>query len=405
VVTNAIPLPSPKRAAHGDRGFTLVELMVALTGGLFLSAVVFALSRDTTRFYQQETRVASATLAGLVGFERLKADIQKAGYLSTPNIQDDPRVPAAFRPTIASPLMIQQLASLRIKANTPNLSSNTAFAANAAAGQTLTPDQIVLSGSYVVADEFPIGQTDGTQINLQDGFPPLARLGHTGASTADKNAIMANVFAVGRIVRVLDNLNRMQFSEITAVTGDPPSVTVSPPIQPIGHGTTASINVVNVIRYQIRDLKAQANPRWAPLFTASDGAPGEGSRTELVREELNASGNVIDGSTDIVAEYAVVLDLTVSGQLAPNVPSLIRSNPGDSNFTTFFPLSDLDGRPQGVRTVRVRFGVRSREADRPANISGGNAVYRFRVDTNEGWARVRNFQADIALMNQMGVQW
>jgi Tfp pilus assembly protein PilW len=79
-------------ASLGVRGFTLVELMVALSGGLFLSAVVFALSRDTTRFYQQETRVASATLAGLVGFERLKSDIQRAGYLSTPNIQTDPRI-------------------------------------------------------------------------------------------------------------------------------------------------------------------------------------------------------------------------------------------------------------------------------------------------------------------------
>jgi hypothetical protein len=58
-----------------------------------------------------------------------------------------------------------------------------------------------------------------------------------------------------------------------------------------------------------------------------------------------------------------------------------------------------------VRSVRVRLGVRSREADRPANISGGNAVYRFKVGPNDGWARVRNFQADIALPNQLGVQW
>src|SRR5204862_3635530 len=105
------------------------------------------------------------------------------------------------------------------------------------------------------------------------------------------------------------------------------------------------------------------------------------------------------------AEYAVVLDLTVSGQLAANAPSLVRSNPGDTNWTTFFQPTATGDRPQGVRTVRVRLGVRSREADRPANITGGNAVYRFKLGANEGWARVRNFQADIALMNQMGVQW
>ena len=40
-------------------GFTLVELMVAMTGGLFLSIVVFALSRDASRFYQRESRIAN----------------------------------------------------------------------------------------------------------------------------------------------------------------------------------------------------------------------------------------------------------------------------------------------------------------------------------------------------------
>ena len=38
-----------------------MELMVAMTGGLFLSIVVFALSRDASRFYQRESRVANAT--------------------------------------------------------------------------------------------------------------------------------------------------------------------------------------------------------------------------------------------------------------------------------------------------------------------------------------------------------
>lgn len=390
--------------AQGARGFTLVELMVALSGGLFLSAVVFALSRDTTRFYQQETRVASATLAGLVGFERLKADIQRAGYLSTPNVQTDPRV--RVRPNAMSPAALQTLASLRITPNVPNLTGNAAFAANASAGQTLTPDQIVLSGSYVVADEFSIAQTDGTDVYIQENSPSMGRLGYIGAPVATKNALMANVFAVNRIVRVVDRGGFSQFSTISAVQGSPPRVTLATPITVLeGNATGSSINVVNLIRYQIRDLQADADPRWAPLFTASAGAPGEAVRTELVREELNAAGTVIAGSSDIVAEYAVVLDLTVSGQLVAGTSGLVRSNPGDGNFTTFFAASGVGDRPQGVRSVRVRLGVRSREADRPANISGGNAVYRFKVGTNDGWARVRNFQADVALPNQLGVQW
>ena len=163
------------KRVFGRRGFTLVELMVALSGGLFLSAVVFALSRDTTRFYQREARVANATFGGLVGFERLKSDIRRAGYLSTPNIQLDPHL--LEPPGAGAAAMVQSLAGLRITPNTPNLTAHAAFAANALAGQTITPDQIVLSGSYTVTDEFSVAEFDGQTIFLQVNSPSMARLG------------------------------------------------------------------------------------------------------------------------------------------------------------------------------------------------------------------------------------
>ena len=51
-------------ARRSANGFTLVELMVALTGGLFVSLAVFALARDSGRFYQREARIANATIGG-----------------------------------------------------------------------------------------------------------------------------------------------------------------------------------------------------------------------------------------------------------------------------------------------------------------------------------------------------
>ena len=79
-------------ARRGNAGFTLVELMVALTGGLFISLAVFALSRDSGRFYQSETRLANATVGGMLGFERLRTDIARAGFLISPNAVRDPRL-------------------------------------------------------------------------------------------------------------------------------------------------------------------------------------------------------------------------------------------------------------------------------------------------------------------------
>ncbi|HVR19986.1 MAG TPA: prepilin-type N-terminal cleavage/methylation domain-containing protein, partial [Polyangiaceae bacterium] len=128
-----------RRRSDFARGFTLVELMVALSGGLFLSVMVFALARDTSRFYQRENRLANATLAGMMGFERLKADIARAGFLSTPNIVSDPMV--CMNPAAGRPAMLQTLASIRINPNTP--AANAALALNG-----LTPDELILAGSY-----------------------------------------------------------------------------------------------------------------------------------------------------------------------------------------------------------------------------------------------------------------
>jgi Tfp pilus assembly protein PilW len=108
--------PTLRVGRRSAAGFTLVELMVAMTGGLFLSIVVFALSRDASRFYQRESRVANATLAGLSGFERLSSDVARAGHLSTPNINNDPDV--CNKPQATWPAMLQSLRAIVITTNT-----------------------------------------------------------------------------------------------------------------------------------------------------------------------------------------------------------------------------------------------------------------------------------------------
>ena len=403
------------RSSVRARGFTLVELMVALTGGLFLSVMVFALARDTTRFYQREGRLATATLGGIIGFERLKADIQRAGYLCTPNVQRDPRV--GTLPGSGAPTGLQTLAALRITPDTPDLSGNAAFAQNATEGQTLTPDQILLAGSYTLTDEFPISDaSNGQDIYLQLNSPSMARLGYIGASAAARQALLENVFGTGgRLLRIVDQAGQQHYGQIASVTAsDTPRVTLATPVavrwNSVGPGglrgleVGASANVVNRIRYHVMDLQNDdAEGRWQPVFDASSGAPGEDSRTELVREELAANDTLVANSRDLVAEYAVDLDFSVTGQLVANTPSVTHSTSSDASFSTFFRADATGDRPQGVRSVRVRLSVRSREADREKNIPGGG-LYRFSVGAQQ-WARVRTFQADVSLPNQAGVQW
>ncbi|HSU38792.1 MAG TPA: hypothetical protein VLJ38_04460, partial [Polyangiaceae bacterium] len=264
-------------------GFTLVELMVALSGGLFLSIVVFALARDASRFYQREGRIASATLAGMIGFERLKADISRAGYLGTPNIQLDPQ--RAVNVSASTPAGIFTLASLRLTPNIPDLSSIPAFAS-----QGLTPDQIVLSGSYSATDEFPaVVDPSGQTIYLQMNTPSMARLGYLSAGSASAQlALLKNVFGAspGLILRFKDQAGKLYFGEISSITaGSPPAIALTSAFPQRSSATGvnglrgfedgSSANVVNIVRYRVMDLQNDAQgPTWQALFDASKGAPG-----------------------------------------------------------------------------------------------------------------------------------
>lgn len=387
--------------ARRARGFTLVELMVALSGGLFLSVIVFTLARDTSRFYQRESRIASATLGGIVGFERLKRDIARAGYLSTPNAMTDPFV--CGRPEPGWPVMLRRLASLRINADGSPLSGNADISANG-----VTPDEIILAGSYSATDEFPVEGSGNTLVIQDASSGAMARLGYLSlANATEQTALLQSVFGEGRGVRFLDNNSgRSYFGEIESVQGGPsPRITLTAPLFgsaagcPLPGHIEGSVSVINFVRYRIEQLAPDTGGPFEPLFAASDSTlPGEANRTELVRQELNVDGEPIDGTLELVAEYAVDLDFEVGALVGTAINQL-----GPAGWGSIFAADeDLVGAPQRVRTVRARLSVRSREADRESAISGG--LFRFRLGENQ-YARVRTFQADIALPNQLGVTW
>ncbi|HEY3498635.1 MAG TPA: prepilin-type N-terminal cleavage/methylation domain-containing protein, partial [Polyangiaceae bacterium] len=210
--------PSAPRA----RGFTLVELMVALSGGLFLSVVVFALARDASRFYQREARLATATLGGITGFERLKSDITRASYLCTPNFAADSQVRGPGIPAITS------LVGISISRDT-SLSGLPPFQANQSAGQVLNPDRIQIAGSFSATDEFP-GSVDvsRTVVSLNANSPALARTGFIQADDATKARLVGELFRPGKILRFVELGSRVQSYGViagTAVTGPTPQIT------------------------------------------------------------------------------------------------------------------------------------------------------------------------------------
>jgi hypothetical protein len=461
------PIQLPRASSRrGRRGFTLTELMVAITGGLLVAIAVFALARDSSRFYQRESRMGDATSAVIIGFQRLQADIARAGYLSTANIQADPRLcyPTDYAPP-SFPSPLKDLAPVRISAPEPGFEPPQVFldpsasATDAGTNGAIEPDTLTLAGSYVASDPFPIWgatasdtETGGVPtVTLQHKIGPLSRNGYW-ANPGQRQTILDEFFPPGRILRVIDNAGKHFYGIIAQATvgsGGVPKVALrtTPKVQIRGAASTVcgleandlgTASVINVIRYELRAAKgdlatiAHLAPLYPDLSVADGGvgtelSPFEATRADLVRVELEPTGTAgsdvarVAASTEVIAEYAVDLELGITVVEAVNFqpsgpeigPNSLRSYPPkDPNIAVFAGAPDV-GRtrmPDRVRSVRVRLSVRSRMPDRTGNVDPSVGIgFRVFLPTPENlqpaWARVRTLQADVALRNTEAALW
>jgi hypothetical protein len=409
-------------------GFTLVELMVAMTGGLFLAIVVFALSRDASRFYQRETRVANATMAGVSGFERLSSDVARAGHMTTANIQQDPHV--CNVPQENWPAMLGKLRAIVVE------NDATTYAGTELVAAGIQPKGIVIAGAlntpevlYTVKVVEAAG--GGWDVLIDLTKPAAARLGldPAPAKTATNLAIMQSIFMTpdgGRIVRLRwlgKDLYGVAASVSTATGEAKVTLAATPAITRVGTGGVQcgidglavglAVSVIDQVRYNIRSMTGDAG--YAALFKASGlgtggsssgGLPYESGRAELVRVELTPAGQEIASTREIVGEYAVDLQVSAWGATAANNPLLV---------AVTAPLSNTYASTQLLRGLHLRLSVRSREADRDTDIAstgaGGtnNDHYRIPISNGAGgspsYARVRTFQSDVPLRNLENSNW
>lgn len=401
-----------------------------MTGGLFLSIVVFALSRDASRFYQRESRVANATLAGVSGFERLSSDLARAGHLTTANITSDPHV--CNRPAANWPAMLQTLRAILIEEDTTSTSSTEIGDAG------IKPKGIVIAGALNMPEVFTTASVvengaGGWEVSINTATPAAARAGLSpnNAATANNLAVLQSIFIApgnnGRIVRLrkkgMDQYGIVANVAASAGTQDALAlVNLAPVPQLIRPANAAELcgiadlgkdmdfNVVDLVRYNIRSMTGDAN--YAALYAASglgtgggaSALPYEAKRAELVRVELTPAGTEVGATLEIVGEYAVDLQVNAWGATNANTPALLPV--GVSVDNTYAST-------QWLRGLDVRFSVRSREADRERGITLGtggtsNDLYRMPLAGPGGtqvFARVRTFQTKIALRNLENSNW
>jgi prepilin-type N-terminal cleavage/methylation domain-containing protein len=418
-------LRSHRRSARlrGRRGFTLVELMISMAAGLIIASAAFLMARNATAFFQHEAGITSAQYSSMMGFSRLQADLRRAAFMSTPNVQVDPHLCGGIGALLPG---MQRLSGITIENQGSYTRAAPAMQGVWDLNSAMKPDGIIIGGTFDTTEQFSIktlvpggGGAFDVVLDEDDGAMVRTRLA-LASGAADFNTI----FRIGRILRVVDTEGRYGFGVIANVAAGPP-VTVSLSAAPTlptravngncgceGWCVGAVVNPVSRMRYDLRNVDPATYPQYAGLYAqAAHGAQVyhrgvlEPDRTELVRVELDASGNELPATLEVLAEYAIDLKFGIVAEEPQNpplgYPELDRYAIGAPDvYTIGGPLPA--GTPELVRAVSVRFSTRAHKRDRDDQTvtASDGGLYRFNLGANAGYARMRTLVTDVQLPNQ-----
>jgi type II secretory pathway pseudopilin PulG len=493
------PQPARYNRRRGQAGFTMIELTVALVSGLIVALGIVGLSREATNTFNDEARSAAAEGGLRVAIERLRADLQRAGYMSTGNILADPALAlipgssgagsknqTAYKPTTGSPSGfgmsgLQNLASLFWVDNGSN-SGTVNNQLTLSASQTpvaLTPDLIQIAGNMTTSEQFDVEliapgsnaacTSGGTKISLSPTSPAMIRtLGGTvptSGNAASLGTLLQNLFTPDAtssfLLRLIDKTAHAQYLATCPPTLTQPSAGFDGSLQPYvlvdglntpvlyssatgsdistiggvsGFCVGCFVNPVQIVEWEITNSSGGAthnepssdstNLGYLPSVTKTADA----DKYDLMRSYLDAQGNFLTGTSEIVAEYAVDLTFAFTGDSGTTL------QPAATSSTTACALDDNTGcnvawakqvnslvpgsgfGPQRVRSVRARIATRAAQPDRsvtvpivPAPYPAGTPfqafMYRYYLPAGVypaplTWARARTVTTEVALPNQ-----
>ncbi len=410
------PTPSPRpiaRSLRASRGFTLIELMIAMVAAMMVTMSAFLLSKGASRFFQNEARVSTAQLAVSMGMNRLVADIQRASFMASANIapaadgrpKDRAVCTNGALPNIANGL--GRMAGVTITQR-GSLTDPTGLPVNVM--NNFMPDRISIVGTFGTTEQFPVqaivpGAGGGFSVYLQPNsaayWRSQANLDAVAAAGAGADAL-SMAFRAGRALRIVDQSGGQEYGLIASynLNGGQPYIALAatPALAQKTPATTCGfsgfcvgclVNPVSRIQYDIRSMQTlvAGNVYTELVKSAQDAArnsvTGDDFRTELVREEIAFdTGGPMVGTLEIVAEYAVDLKFgleiigTVGGAAPGGDPGLgmnggtglLRlpiTNPETGNvYTVAADPTVATAMPERIRTVQVRLSTRTRAPDR-----------------------------------------
>jgi type II secretory pathway pseudopilin PulG len=438
-----------KRRALGQEGFTLIELTVSLVAGLIVALGIVGLSRDATHTFHEEMRSSAAEANLRTAIDRLRADLSRAGYMSTGNVSTDPmiaKVPGTANPIPPALKGLFGLASIYLQ---PGASLNET-PLSAQQQPAMNPDIIEIAGNMTSTDQYEVvaiepnaGACGGTQIDLDTQSPSMFRILGVGGLAELNNIFQPVANAAGQfIVRLVDKTGHSQF--LLTCTGQPAAGQAGAkvflnidPATPVlmanntgtvgglaGYGSGALVNPVQIVQWQLKGQNTEpaqdvASPLGRLPLTPTAPDPG---KYDLVRSYVDAvTGQIIPQTTEIVAEYAVDLSFAFSVDAGPNaLQPVLQTFPFDSPANQLWAqavgANPVLGQPNParIRSVRVRLVTRAAEVDRTATVGVPNPTgpFTYRYCVLPGgcdplgtagilqYARARTLTAEVALPNQ-----
>jgi hypothetical protein len=325
---------------------------------------IVGLSREASSTFHEESRIATTEMQLRTAIDRLRADVERASFMSTGNIFIDPQInttpgttsnvnqgvytnAAAYSNT--NDMSLRDLAGIRLfraGSNSPTVATIypqlTLSTVNFGSSPGVGPDTIEIGGNMtgveVVSIGAPAGKTaiesasvcgGGQRVHLDiQNNPALWRLvgmsPSVPAATADATyqAALTNAFEPANptntnppkdysfIVRIVDNTTgKTQYAATCAGTG---AITWS------AGGTDAWVDLDSSspnITLSGVSPNATINPvqivRWTIAQSTLNAEAGSGQKYDLQRQFLDSSGNAA-GSPEIIAEYAVDLKFAFS---------------------------------------------------------------------------------------------
>lgn len=432
------------------RGFTLIELMVAMVVGLATITSVYSLGSAMSKQFYQEQRIATSQGSSRVALMELRRDISRAGLFGTPNAAKEascggssPELPkygggnlplAAFQyyPDADLSVLDPDGVNTSVRADRLRVLTSLYLTDQLLVESTSVDGTVVVlnSGTQAYRRTFAWGQA---ATPITSGSPPDYLQGTLdwqsawgGETTSWKGIAQkgARAFQTGSVLHVESPSGRHFFRKIFQKEGNTqgqvrlevdPKLPVGSACLP-GAAESSQVAPLQWVEYAIVDpfdasevgsdffdfegmFFIDLDPT-NPSFNLKDTSASdliESPNRVLVRRVLNAtSGNVKVNTTQIIAEFVThfsvgfLVDTNSGATTTP--PTLVFKGAADQN--------DINSNPHQIRSVIIELGVRTPLEDPTLPFGADAGTTRFDVNKDTyGSARMRIMRIEVPVMN------